>query len=48
MRAVFLEGPKTLVEREADTPVVENNEVLIRVRNMGICGSDINIKRGST
>ncbi len=41
MRAVFLEGPRTLVERETDVPPVGAEDVLIKVHSMGICGSDI-------
>lgn len=41
MRAIFLEGPRTLVERETDTPAVGTGDVLIKVHSMGICGSDI-------
>jgi L-idonate 5-dehydrogenase len=41
MRAVFLEGPRTLVERETERPAVGPDDVLLKVHSMGICGSDI-------
>ena len=41
MQAVFLEGPRTLVDRETATPAIGPEDVLIKVHNTGICGSDI-------
>ena len=41
MRAVFLDGPRTLAERETGRPTLAADEVLLQVRSTGICGSDL-------
>ncbi|HZK55278.1 MAG TPA: NAD(P)-dependent alcohol dehydrogenase [Desulfosporosinus sp.] len=41
MKAVYLEGIKNLVTREIPVPEPEINQVLIKVKSVGICGSDI-------
>ena len=41
MRALFLEGPRTLSIRETQIPEIAADEALIKVHSVGICGSDI-------
>jgi L-iditol 2-dehydrogenase len=43
MRAVILEGPKTMVVREVPTPKSNGNKVLIKISKVGICGSDLHM-----
>jgi D-arabinose 1-dehydrogenase-like Zn-dependent alcohol dehydrogenase len=47
MRALVLEafgGP--LVRREVATPTLDPHEALVRVRYVGICGTDLKIRAG--
>ena len=47
MRALVLEefgGP--LIMKEVPTPTIEPNEALVRVRNVGVCGTDLKIRAG--
>lgn len=48
MKALVLEEYKKLVYREVPDPVIKNNEVLVRVKACGICGSDVHGYDGST
>lgn len=48
MKALVLEEYKKLVYKEVPDPEIKNNEVLIRVKACGICGSDIHGYDGST
>jgi 2-desacetyl-2-hydroxyethyl bacteriochlorophyllide A dehydrogenase len=41
MRAAMVEGKRKLVIREVPEPIPDKDEVLIRVRYCGICGSDL-------
>ncbi len=41
MKALVYTGPQTLEYRDADDPVLGNDEVLVRVDGCGICGSDM-------
>ncbi|WP_127588594.1 zinc-binding dehydrogenase [Paenibacillus koleovorans] len=41
MKALIYEGPKQMNLREADIPVPAEDEVLIKVRYSGICGSEL-------
>lgn len=43
MRAAILESRKKLVVREVTKPVLDRDEVLIRVKYCGICGSDLHV-----
>jgi (R,R)-butanediol dehydrogenase/meso-butanediol dehydrogenase/diacetyl reductase len=43
MRAAVMEGKKKLVIIDAPDPVLNKDEVLIKVRYCGICGSDLHI-----
>ena len=47
MRALVLEefgGP--LIMKEVPTPTIEPHEALVRVRNVGVCGTDLKIRAG--
>lgn len=46
MRAVMITAPGDVSLREVSPPVRKTGEVLIRVRSMGICGSDIAAFKG--
>ena len=48
MRALLLSGYKTLSVVEMPTPEIGDDDVLVRVRACGICGSDIHGYDGST
>ena len=41
MKAAFLTGLKTIEIGEAEIPKIKENEVLIKVRAVGVCGSDV-------
>jgi len=41
MKQAILERPKKIIFREVEKPVISNREVLIKVKRIGICGSDI-------
>jgi len=41
MKALVYEGPRTLAMREAPVPEAAEDEVLIRVERVGICGSEL-------
>lgn len=41
MKQAILESPQKIVFREVEKPKVSGREVLIKVRRIGICGSDI-------
>ncbi len=43
MRAAMVEGKRKVVIREVPEPIPDEDEVLIRVRYCGICGSDLHI-----
>ena len=49
MRALVLEqfgGPLNMTE--VPTPTVGPHEALVRVRNVGVCGTDLKIRAGSS
>lgn len=46
MKAVVIEEKNSLHLREAEMPVLQDGEALIRVKYCGICGSDIHVLRG--
>ena len=48
MRALVLEEYNKLVYKDVPDPEIHDNEVLVRVRACGICGSDVNGLDGST
>lgn len=41
MKALVWEGPKKLIMREQAPPIISADELLIRVRHVGICGSEL-------
>ena len=43
MRAAMLEGKRKVVIRDVPDPVLDKDEVLIKVKYCGICGSDLHI-----
>jgi 2-desacetyl-2-hydroxyethyl bacteriochlorophyllide A dehydrogenase len=48
MKALVLEEYNNLVYRDFPTPEINSNEVLVRVKACGICGSDVHGMDGST
>lgn len=46
MRSVLLNKPGELIMRKIDKPVPAPGEVLIKIKRMGICGSDIHAYHG--
>ncbi len=48
MKALVLEEYNNLVYKDVDTPEISANEVLIKVKACGICGSDVHGMDGST
>ena len=48
MKALVLEKYNKLIYKDVPDPVIKNNEVLVRVKACGICGSDVHGLDGST
>jgi len=48
MRAAVLEEARKFVIRDVPKPVSEKDEVLLKVRYCGICGSDLHLYQGGT
>lgn len=48
MKALVYEGAYKMSLREVPIPVPAENDVLVRVRSVGICGSDVHGFRGTT
>jgi 2-desacetyl-2-hydroxyethyl bacteriochlorophyllide A dehydrogenase len=46
MKAILIHAPQNISIREVSDPERKGNEVLIKVRGMGICGSDIAAYKG--
>ncbi|MEX0786457.1 MAG: alcohol dehydrogenase catalytic domain-containing protein, partial [Dehalococcoidia bacterium] len=46
MRAAVVSGPKQFQVQDVDVPELEPGHVLVRVRNCGICGSDLHFYKG--
>ncbi len=46
MKAIVYDAPRQLRYREVSTPEIAADEVLIRVRSCGICGTDLHIHEG--
>jgi 2-desacetyl-2-hydroxyethyl bacteriochlorophyllide A dehydrogenase len=46
MRAAVVAGPQRFEVQETEAPEVQPGGVLVRVRNCGICGSDLHFYRG--
>jgi L-iditol 2-dehydrogenase len=47
MRAVFLHGERGLSMKTIDVPTLEPDDVLVRVHCVGVCGTDLEIYRGT-
>ncbi|SDC83472.1 L-gulonate 5-dehydrogenase [Terribacillus halophilus] len=48
MKAIQIKGPRELAVIEADQPVMKNaQDVLVKVKRVGICGSDMHIYHGT-
>lgn len=48
MKALIYQGPRLLKSVQLPTPSVRPDEVLIRVKSVGICGTDLHIYNGGT
>lgn len=48
MKAIVLESYSNLVYKEVENPIIKDDEVLIKVKAVGICGSDVHGMDGST
>jgi threonine dehydrogenase-like Zn-dependent dehydrogenase len=46
MRAALYAGPRTFEVTDVETPVPHAGEALVRVRSVGVCGSDLHFFRG--
>ncbi len=46
MRAAVVAGPQRFEVKEIETPEVQPGRALVRVRNCGICGSDLHFYKG--
>lgn len=46
MTAALLAGPRTIEVKDIDVPALEAESVLVRVRQCGVCGSDLHFYRG--
>ncbi|CAG7624307.1 zinc-binding alcohol dehydrogenase family protein [Paenibacillus allorhizosphaerae] len=47
MRTIVCEEPNRLVWKETETPVRQPGEALVRIRRIGICGTDLHAYRGN-
>ena len=46
MKQAVLTSPETITFSEIEKPVIKPNEILMKVKNIGICGSDIHAYYG--
>ena len=46
MRQAVMTGPGKIEMRQVPTPETKSNEVLLRIKHIGICGSDIHVNHG--
>ena len=46
MKAAFIVDKSKIEFKEIETPSVDGNDVLVKVRAMGICGTDLHFLRG--
>jgi len=46
MRAILITGERELEYKNVPTPSIKPNEVLVKVRNVGVCGTDLEIYHG--
>ena len=47
MKAYIYESPKNVIIAEHKKPVPKDNELLIKLKNIGVCGSDIALYNGT-
>lgn len=47
MKAIICEAPQKLVMKDMDIPEVRNEEVLVKIRRIGICGTDLHAYEGN-
>jgi len=47
MKAYFLNSKEEIKVLEKEIPDVKDDEVLIKVTNIGLCGSDIHLFKGT-
>lgn len=47
MLSIFCDTPGTLTARQIEKPVRKDNEVLVRIRRIGVCGTDLHIFSGN-
>ena len=43
MRKIVFEGPKRAVIQEAERPVCGTGQVLLKMKRVGVCGTDIQV-----
>src|SRR5216683_5784584 len=46
MRQIVLRGPGEFMAREASVPVLSPGEAIVRIRKVGVCGSDFHALAG--
>jgi 2-desacetyl-2-hydroxyethyl bacteriochlorophyllide A dehydrogenase len=46
MKSVIYTGPRQLEIKEANKPKIKDNEVLLQIKSVGICGTDLHIYNG--
>ena len=46
MKAVVLQDVETLAVKQVPDPALAPNEVMLRVKAVGVCGTDLHIYRG--
>ena len=47
MKAAVCSGIEEVEIHEIDKPVITETEVLIKTKNVGVCGSDLHLYRGT-
>lgn len=47
MKSVYLQSPNEIKIKEIEKPVRKENEALIKIKSVGICGSDVGAYRGA-
>jgi len=45
MRAIYLEEPGEIVEKEIDRPEIDSDQLLVEIKSVGVCGSDVEYYR---
>ena len=47
MKQIVMTQPGKLVHRDAETPAARAGQVLLRIRRIGVCGSDVHVYHGT-